>query len=105
MVRKLAANPIAPKVIPFAENLPEVLPKGQIFNLGLLPKEQRDAVAEDLRRWREATIIFEKRKVAVGISAINAANAKIKEGIALFHPEAYREDMRRRLNILKAKLK
>jgi hypothetical protein len=82
-----------------------MLPKDYTHNHALLPLEQRQAMAEDLRRWKLAIEMFAPRKAANGLAAINAANTKIKLGLEAIPAGGYREDMRRRLNILKGKLK
>ena len=94
-----------PKVIPFADNLAQMLPDPMHRNYGTLPDEQRAALAEDNRRWHMAEVMFEKRRHAIGVDAQKRANRDIVDGLKTMKPDAYREDMRRRLNILKGKLK
>jgi hypothetical protein len=101
----MAIKPEEPKIIPFADNLLESLPKSYLGNLALLPLEQRAAIDEDARRWRLANTMFEKRMVATGLAQITKANRDIVDGLNTMEPAGYREDMRRRLNILKGKLK
>jgi hypothetical protein len=101
----MAIKQADPKVIPFANNLLESLPKSYLGNLALLPLEQRAAIDEDARRWRVANTMFEKRIAAAGLAQITKANRDIVDGLSTMEPSGYREDMRRRLNILKGKLK
>lgn len=97
MSKKQIDNPL---VIPFAENLADVYPAYHVGNLALLSADQRAAIAEDNRRWRLAGEIFEKRRIDVGLIAVATADKAIRDGIALMQPDAYREDMRRRLNTI-----
>lgn len=92
-------------MIAFAENLHEVLPKSYLGNLALLSDEQRSAIAEDLRRWKLAHEMFSPQREASSESTKKAAIAKIKNSIEALTPEGYREDMRKRLNILRIKHK
>lgn len=96
MSKKPVDNPV---VIPFAENLLDVLPKNYVGNLGDLPKEQQEAISEDNRRWYLATVMFEPRKNAKGLDR-ERAHKRIRDGLAVMQPDAYREDMRRRLNTI-----
>ena len=89
----------------FGENLFDVLPKNYQGNHAALPKEQRDAIAEDFRRWRLAEEMFKQRRQASSEDQAKKANKRIVEGLAILEPAQYREDMRRRLNILKGTLK
>jgi hypothetical protein len=91
--------------VKFAENLHEVLPTDYSKNLGLLPKENRDAIAEDFRRWRECRNIFEQRYGCETKFQVDKANRNISAWIEALQPAAYREDMRRRLNYLHGKMK
>lgn len=95
-------NP-ALKEIPFADCLFQTLPTDYTHNLAALPKEQRDAIAEDFRRWRLAKEWFEPRRVALTLPAKQKADGALRSYIATLEPQAYRDDMRRRLNILKGK--
>lgn len=101
----MSKKSIEPLIIRFADNLAQVLPKDYTHNLALLPLEQRQAINEDLRRWHLAETMFEKRRIASGVFAITDANKLIIQGISILEPETYRNDMRRRLNILKGALK
>ena len=94
-----------PKPIPFAENLAEVLPPQPVYNVASFPLEQRQAIAEDLRRWRVAHEWFARRKAAKTQQERISADSQLRLFIPTIEPAAYRDDMRRRLNILKSKLK
>jgi len=99
-------KPVAsPTVIPFADGLEAFLPVNYLGNHALLPQIQRDAMAEDNRRWFLAHTMFEPRRSAVGLLALERVDQKIREGLALMHPMAYRDDMRRRLKILRGDTK
>lgn len=91
--------------IKFAENLHEVLPTDYTKNLALIPKENRDAIAEDFRRWRVVREVFAKRFGLVSEFAVKRADKEIRDWVMALEPEQYRDDMRRRLNELKGKLK
>lgn len=92
-------------MIPFAENLADSLPTNYAVNLATLPVEQRNAIAEDFRRWRLAQEWFARRKSAKTTQEKQSADGALRAFIATVEPQAYRDDMRRRLNILKGKLK
>lgn len=91
--------------IKFAENLHEALPTNHIGNLALLSKDQRDAIAEDFRRWRVCKEVFAPRFGCETQLQIEKADHDIRQFISTLEPEAYKNDMRRRLNSMKSRLK
>lgn len=58
------------------------------MNLANLPKEQREQINEDKQRWLKANELLRTETRSAIISWLNK------------QPEEYREDMRRRLNII-----
>lgn len=66
------------------------LPKDYTSNLALLPKDQREAMQEDKTRWLEA----HKRYTTHSYAQLRWWIKNMPEG-------EYKDDMRRRLNIIK----
>lgn len=64
------------------------------LNLANLPKELRDAIEEDKRRWFEARQMLTKN-----------GRATIEKWLYGIQDFALREDMRRRLNIIKENMR
>lgn len=91
--------------IKFPENLQDVLPTNYAVNLAELELEQRQAIAEDFRRWRECKAVFSKRFGLTTAAQVTRADNEIRDWVMALEPEQYRDDMRRRLNYLKGKLK
>lgn len=91
--------------IRFAEDLADHLPETYLGNHALLPLDQRQAMAEDLRRWKLAYEWFSRRKSAKTQQERISADNQLRLFIPTIEPAAYRDDMRRRLNILKGKIK
>ena len=58
------------------------------MNLAYLPKEQRDQIEQDKKRWLKAYELLKNETRSAIVSWLNN------------QPEEYREDMRRRLNTI-----
>lgn len=90
-------------MIKFAENFAEVYPAGCSTNLADLPKDQRDAIKEDFRRWALAAEMFKRVTTATTDLLKGRADNEVRAWLLSLEPKPYQDDMRRRLNILKAK--
>lgn len=91
--------------VKFPENLQDVLPTNYAVNLAELELEQRQAIAEDFRRWRECKAVFSKRFGLTTAEQVTRADNEIRDWVLSLEPTAYREDMRRRLNQMKLRIK
>lgn len=66
------------------------LPASYVGNLAELPKRCRDAIQEDRKRWALATKIFREK-----------SDMEIRTWLRSQYPDEYREDMRRRLIMIR----
>jgi hypothetical protein len=71
--------------------LSDRLPESYLGNLALLPKEQREAIQEDKQRWLDAHNRYKQQ-----------TSAQIRQWLKNLPEGEYKDDMRRRLNIIRS---